>query len=200
MCEHCRESIAAIEHANPGFRANDLDQAEPLCRCQHVSVSEYSSGPVKDTEVLVRVLVAPQHMTGKRQPRAAALTDAERNGLSLLREHEATDEDIRKVAEGLVARARNHHGNKAGVFGVLRIHCGTVRNCVPECDDAPCYCVYDTALSELRPHTETFQRVAGVEDGIRELRRATLFSVLKTSFVSVGEFRGGLLLDLAPQQ
>ena len=115
-----------------GERAFRLDTSQPGCRCQNLSVSEHSSGPVECKEVLIRILVAPQHMDKKRRPRAAALSDAERNGLSVFREHQATNSEIREVAEGLVARARAANGEKAGVFGVLRMSCGTVRDAEPK--------------------------------------------------------------------
>jgi hypothetical protein len=147
--------------------------------------------------VLIRILVAPQHMK-KGLPKAAALSDAERNGLSMFREAEATDDQIRAVAETLVNRAREKNTAKAGVFGVLRIRCGDIRRCIAPPENEPGYCVYDTALLETPSHAEAFQRVHNCELPIQDLRRNALFAKVESTFVRVQDFRQGLLADLAP--
>lgn len=200
-CAECRATFVALDEAvDPEkSRAVRLDEAQPECRCQAVSVSAFSSGPVKDEETLIRILVAPQHVDKKGRPRAAALSDAERGGLSVFRDAQAKDEEIRTVAEGLVSKARSTNGAKAGVFGVLLMQCAIVRSCRGESDDAACYCIYDTALPDSPGHAETFQRVSDVAEPVREDRRRVLFGLVKERFIPVGQFRNGLLLDLAPQ-
>jgi len=196
----CQKAFAELNNLEGGAdRARRLDQARPNCQCEKHSVSHHSSGVVASSEILIRVLVAPQHMAGRSRPRAAALTDAERTGLSVLREGTATDEEIRSVAEGLVARARRSNGDKAGVFGVLKMECGVVRGVAAESDATSAYCVYDTALLELGSHAEIFQRVHDVEAPVHEERRKKLFDVVRPTFVSVADFRNGLLADLAPK-
>ncbi|MFG1246026.1 hypothetical protein [Xanthobacter flavus] len=165
-----------------------------------MSVSEYSSGPVEPDEILIRIIVAPQHINPKKkQPKAGALADAERGGLSIFRATQANNEDIRKVAQGLVERARVNNGEKAGVFGVIQMRCQIIRECRAQGESAPAYGVYDTALQDLRAHSEAFQRVFGVEKDLMEERRAILFSAVQSEFVSVHDFRGGFLADLAPK-
>jgi hypothetical protein len=200
QCAACRATFFELQAVQPSSsRAIKIDELQPSCCCQRHSVSEFSSGPVKSEEVLIRVLVAPQHMDKRKElPKAAALTDAERSGLSVFREHQATDEEIRKVAEGLVKTARAAQGDKAGIFGVLRMPCATIRTCRAEADDDPAYCVYDTAEKYIPSHAEAFQRVHDVEDGLREERRRLLYAAVKSEFVSVDKFRNGLLSDLAP--
>jgi len=158
---------------------------------------------VSSDETLIRLLVAPQHMKKGGGPKAAALTDAERAGLSVFRECHATDDEIRKVAENLVETARVAQGNKgdkAGVFGVLRVPCVTIRSSKAPSDTAPAYCVYDTAEKDIPSHAEAFQRVAAASDGLPDERRRILFDAVKSEFVAVDKFRGGLLDDLAPKQ
>lgn len=199
-CENCKATFALLEGGSvkSSDRALELDQREPLCRCQKHSVSEHSKGPVADNEVLIRLLVAPQHMHKKGGPKAGALSDAESHGLSLLREDTASDKDIRDLAEFLVSRARKNNGEKAGLFGVLRMSCATIREfCAPD-EDKPCYCVYDTGLKDRTCHAEAFQRVANSDKAVHDLRRNNLFSVVRTTFVPTSEFRGGILNDLAP--
>lgn len=121
-CAECRASFAALEMLDDSRRrATEIDRAQPNCRCQPFSVSEFSAGVVINSEKLIRILVAPQHMNNKRAPKAAALTEAETHGLSLLRDEVATDDEIVEVADGLVTRARRSANAKAGVFGVLLI-------------------------------------------------------------------------------
>jgi hypothetical protein len=199
-CEHCRGTFSDLEREDvPIPRAIRLDQVQPNCRCEEHSVSEFSSGPVANDEVLVRLLVSPFHMQKKKAlPRAAALTDAERGGLSTFREKEATKEQIRTVAESLVKRARLAD-SKAGIFGVLKLKCSVVRDFCADGDTHGSYCVYDTALRETTSHAEIFQRVAGADADLIDDRRNKLFASVKSEFVHVSIFEDGLLLDLAPE-
>jgi hypothetical protein len=200
-CAACQATFDALDAPiDPAHecRVLQIDRAHPNCRCQDFSVSKHSIGRVDDDEVVARILVAPQHMDKKGRPRAGALSDAERNGLSLFRENHAKDHEIRRVAEGLVARARQSQGDKAGVFGVLLMQCGIIRAFQRE-GESPCYCLYDTALVDSPGHAEVFQRVADVELPICEDRRRLLFGLVKNTFVPVADFRDGLLLDLAPR-
>ncbi len=199
-CIECRATFVALNNHEPhSERAVRLDELQPGCRCQDHSVSDHSLGRVEPGETLIRVLVAPQHIGRDKLPKPAALSDAERSGLSVFRESQATDGEIRNVAEGLVERARASQGDKAGVFGVLRMPCITVRECRADGECAPGYCVYDTAETLIPSHAEAFQRVHGTDDALRDARRKTLFSLVKSGFVSVEDFRDGLLRDLAPR-
>lgn len=196
-CASCRATFANLE-CEGSERARLLDEKEPGCRCQLASVSDHSPGRVTETEFLLRVVVAPQHVTKAGLPRAAALTDAERGGLSIFREAHATDEQIFAVARQLVDKARARQGKKAGIRGVIRIECASVRSFCEESDDTPCYCVYDTGTMDTPSHAEAFQRVAGVDASVCEGRRRGLFNRVKAGFISVDEFRDGLLRSLAP--
>ena len=102
-CDDCLAVFAALSRLEISkMRAVRLDEACPSCKCSDVSVSEFSPGPIANPELLVRLLLAPQHMNKKRAPRAAALTDAETHGLSLFRDEHATDQHIITQAEQLV--------------------------------------------------------------------------------------------------
>lgn len=203
-CSECRSTFTGLDEAAASVgetRAAALDRLQPGCRCQIYSVSDLSTGIVRDDEVLVRLLVAPQHMNSRGRPKAGALTDAERGGLSLFRDDQVADEEIRAAATGLVERARRGQGdkaNKAGVFGVLRISGREIRACRRPGEEA-CYCLYDTAQPDVWGHAEAFQRVARTPLEVCEDRRRILFEALQSSFIPVGEFRNGLLLDLAPR-
>lgn len=194
---------ATFQGMKPPFaereRAQHLDEQHPLCSCQPHCVSEYSIGPVQDDEILIRVLISPQHMHKKRvEPLPASISSAELGGLSVFREAQATDIQIRRVAEGLVALAKQSGNAKAGVFGVLRFSCGVPRHMVIPLEARPGYGVYDTGLRENASHSEVFQRMHGTADEIKLARRTTLFGLIKPTFLAVAAFRNGLLNDLAP--
>jgi len=197
-CTECEATFAELKTGPSGGRSQRLDAAQPCCRCEDASVSPHSPGCVGHGECLIRVLVAPQHVDKKGRPRAAALADAETHGLSLFRAGHIDDDLLRTVAERLVERARAAQGAKAGVVGVLVMSCETIRKPRDEVDTGPCYCVYDTALKENHAHAEAFQRVNGIPDELRDGRRRLLFQAVRSDFVPVTIFRGGILSYLAP--
>jgi hypothetical protein len=199
-CDACGATFAALATGGASQnRALCLDQDQPNCCCEAVSVSAHSPGPVANAEVLVRILVAPQHMKSNGRPRPAALTDAETHGLSVFRHGHATNGEIRLIAEQLVERTRRgNQGKKAGVFGVLQIPCDTVRNFRWGQETTPSYCIYDTAREDAAAHAEAFQRIADTDAATVLGRRQDLFAQVEPTFVSVAEFRSGLLADLAP--
>jgi hypothetical protein len=200
-CETCKDTFAALAALEAEGRNNErarlLDEREPECRCESASISEYSPEAVQDAEVLIRIIVAPQHVTKSGGPRAAALSDAERTGLSVFRDGHASNDEILGVARELVARAKRSHGDKAGVRGVLQIECRAFRAFRRD-GEKPSYCVYDTALEQRISHAEAFQRISNVDEAIRDARRSELFGQIKAGFIPVDKFRGGLLKDLAP--
>lgn len=197
-CAACRASFSSLEEVSGREKALWLDQAEPGCRCQHFSVSPYSRGVVDPSEVLFRVLVAPQHMDKKKRvPTQAALTHAETMGLSLLRERYATDDEVRFVATRLVTSARAANNAKAGVFGVLRMTCDRIRTFKTAGESDPAFCVYDTATQNLPSHVDAFQRIFNVDASLLGARRKSLFALVEKDFEPVETFRNGLLMDLA---
>jgi hypothetical protein len=106
-CTSCGTTFAALANINTKGRAQWLDQQEPGCRCQRISISEHSPGPVDDTEILIRIVIAPYHVHPKTgSPKASALTHAESIGMSLFREGRATDNEIRAAAEQIIRNAR----------------------------------------------------------------------------------------------
>jgi hypothetical protein len=201
-CPSCRSTFDALKDSLESERAARLDELQPRCCCQSHSVSRHSVGIVGATEVLIRLLVAPYHMNKRKLPRAAALSAAENIGLSVFRENQATDAEIRNIAEGLVRRARDSQGDKgdkAGIFGALMMPCASIRESKADDEIDPAYCVYDTALEHIPSHAEAFQRVRAADEALREARRLALFTSVQSGFVSVENFRKGLLSDLAPK-
>ena len=128
----------------------------------------------------------------------ASISSAELSGLSVFRDAQATNDQIRQVAKDLVEQAQQNGNTKAGVFGVLRFTCGVPRYMVIPLEARPGYGVYDTALKDNPSHSEVFQRMHGTADDIKLARRTELFKIIKPTFLSVIAFRDGLLKDLSP--
>jgi hypothetical protein len=164
-------------------------------------MSDHSPGLINGREVLMRVVVTPIHMHRKRKDEvtAACLSQAETSGLSLLRREHASNDEVIEVATRLVENARQSHGDKAGVFGVLEMQAAMVRGFIADREADRSYCLYDTAEPTRPSHSEAFQRVNGVAEEVRLLRRTGLFNLIKGQFVPVTAFRDGLLRHLAPK-
>ncbi len=195
--ESCADTFATIGPDDfEGDRAAYVDERHCLCQCEACSVSRFSPGPVASEELLIRLVIAPQHVNRKKLPKAGVLSDAERNGLSMLRAT-ATDAEIVQSATGLVQRARERNGPTAGVFGVLHLRCETIRSFCMETEVTPCYCVYDTALEASLSHAEAFQQTFGINVDVRDQRRRQLFELVSSTFEPVATFRGGLLQNWA---
>jgi hypothetical protein len=161
-CASCKATFASLPDINRKEYALWLDQEQPLCRCQRISVSDHSPGPVEDAETLVRIVVVPYHFnrkTGSLKP--SVLTHAESIGMSVFREERANNDEIRATAMTLVQNARAAMAAKpAGVLGLLRINCEAIRTFCWEAETDPCYCVCDTARADAPAHADAFQRVA----------------------------------------
>ena len=207
-CATCRETFAGLRSVDPTSDcAHWLDQREPQCRCQVVSVSEFSRCPVENEETLVRIIVAPQHLHRRtKEPKATTLTHAQTIGMSVFRENLATDKEILDAAKTLVARARASAARggrgdekKVGVLGVLRMTCEQIRTFRWETEPDPCFCVYDTATRLAPAHADAFQRIANVSPEVQDARKNALFAHIKSGFLPVEKFRNGLLAGLAPE-
>lgn len=195
-CTACRASFD--DSQNDSQRAAAIDATHPHCECQSVPVSDLSPGVVDDSELLVRILVSPIHIKGMKV-KGSAFSRAETTGLSVVRDHYATDAVVLQVAQALVDSARQANGDKAGVVGVLLVKASAIRG-VRADDEAPCYCVYDTAIVENVAHAEALQRVHGCEPDLILLRRSILQREVEHTFISATEYRNGLLSVLAPTQ
>lgn len=196
-CEACRASFDAAETMRDE-RAVFLDASHPLCACEANPASELSPGAIDASETLVRILVTPVHASRDGRVKGAAFSRAETTGLSLVRDAHASDEEIFRVAEALVAGARTANGNRAGVIGVLLIRKSEIKEVICEVDNFPAYCLYDTALLDNKGHAEAFQRVDSAPLELKTLRRAALHKRVERSFVKPEDFRKGLLVPLAP--
>jgi len=128
-------------------------------------------------------------------------------GMSVFRDGLASDDEILTAAKQLVHNARaaalrqgKNKDKNVGVFGVLRMSCGEIRSFRLAGEPDPSYCVYDTATRAAPAHADAFQRIANGRPEVVDARRNALFECLKAGFVSVDQFRGGLLKSLAPER
>lgn len=140
----------------------------------------------------------PFHVDRKKNRlKEGAITAAERSGLSLFRESQVTDKEIRGSAEEIINKARSKGNEKAAVYGILRVKCSVFRSF--RCDNGlQCYCVYDTALEDKPSHSDAFQTTYGAdEENKKKRRRGLLLHLHEWGLIKVENFRNGLLLDLA---
>lgn len=181
--------------ADPSLSAADLDSLAPNCVCEQCSNSPY--GMIESSETLIRFVVPPQHWDKKKQRvKAAALSQAETQGMSVYRCGYCSDEELLRAAQDLVGPKRQQVPT-AGILGVLVLPADAVKSCLNE--SSPPYCIYDTELPNKPSHADVYQRVANCPDTIRQERRLELFQLVKDKFVPVADFRGGLLLPWAAQ-
>lgn len=180
-------------------RVIEIDRLHPHCGCQEFSISKHSPGALTAGEVLLRIVISPQHVK-KGKPKAAVLSHAETQGLSVFRDNFASDAEILHVATQLVNGARQNQPNpeKVGVFGVISMTVGAIRSLVGPNESEPGFCVYDTGKIDIPSHAEAFQRMNGVPEGVPGQRRTALFTLVQSGFVPVTSFRNGLLSNLAP--
>jgi hypothetical protein len=178
-----------------------VDAEAPDCACEACSLS--AIGPVLLEEVLVRIVVSPHHIDRKKNRcRSAALSHAETFGMSTFRSAHATDQEILATATALAESARGSDPN-AGVFGVLLLPAQAVKAIVDPGMPTPVYCIYDTALEAdaklpARPaHCDVFQRVDSTPQTVQQERRQRLFAAVQATFMTVAQFRNGLLSGLA---
>lgn len=202
MCEReaCKTSFESV-YSTTELRkewASKIDALSPKCACQTSTVSDYSRGPIENDEYLIRLVIAPQHYnTKKKVVKDVVLSHAETCGMSVFRD-DAPDTEIMLVADQLVQSAKDKGNSSAGLIGVLRFKCADVRQFIPQDEQIPAYCIYDTAKKELPSHGDTFQRINGFDKNCHDIRRKALFALIGSTFVPTAEFRGGAFLRLAP--
>jgi hypothetical protein len=88
----CRDLYSQCLRNGRDFGAA-ADEHFPDGRCEHVSVSEHSPGPVHHNERRTRLVIHPIHMDSGK-PVAVVFNDAWNSDLSLFRERKATDAEI----------------------------------------------------------------------------------------------------------
>ncbi len=124
-----------------------LEELHPQCLCEKFSVGQNSPGPVKDAELLHRIIVSPRDydpVQGKISARPFEKVFT--NGLSVWRAI-GHDNDVRiLMMDGL---SRNTNDPRREVFAVCELRAGDVRNMMSE-SAQKVFCIYDQTVARAR--------------------------------------------------
>jgi hypothetical protein len=201
-CDTCRELV----RSEPGStRAERIDRSCPDCACEHGFVGALADAKrVDDKETLYSVIVTPPDME-EGQLIVTTLTQAERQGLSVLRGDAANEEFIE------VARQRKEtqisKGLKPVPFGVAEFSCASVRmlradaNSPGRAIGAKLFCIYDCDIEQLPYHAEIFQtwpRGLSKSKSFASLKsdRRRLLAIVSAAIIPATIFRGGILAGI----
>lgn len=116
-------------------------------------MSRHSPRPVSESEVIVRFVFSPLHVTKKGDLKPSLFSQIATNGCSVQRDDVATnDELINFVRSFLLAKS-----NRAWI-GVVSSSCDAIRAIsAPTGDNLRAICVYDTGEPHNQAHAEMFQ-------------------------------------------
>src|SRR5262245_25774028 len=182
-----------------------LDSSCPSCACEHGCVGSLpDAARVDDSEALYSVIVVPPDME-EGQLVYAILTQAERQGLSVLR-GAARDEEFVSVARQRIQSGASR-GQVRAVHGVAELKCGEIRalradpSSLGRQDQARLFCIYDTDSPDLPHHADIFQTwPRGLSKNrsaaSRKQDRLRLLELYKTNIITAAVFRGGILKQI----
>ncbi|WP_155952208.1 hypothetical protein [Pseudomonas sp. CHM02] len=140
--------------------------------CESQSVSQASSGVVRDEEFVHRYVFSPVHMDGDKV-KTAFFSDCQHGGLSCQRSDEhVADAQIHDRGHMMVAlynEARNDSDDPRTYLGVVTAKCCDIRMLKPRPEvadqmavwDQPMMAIYDTAKIEDERHIDIFQLAVG---------------------------------------
>ena len=119
---------------------------------EQVSQSEFSCGPVKDREDIIRIIVSPHHVeTGDFRLKAAAFLRSELQGSGASVERKTLTDPTR-----LTHSSRKLLTNRdRSIAGYALVECSSVRAIVDDMGDRT-FCVLDTALECNPAHGDIF--------------------------------------------
>lgn len=185
----------------------------PMCECEAAPPVEGGHGRVSSGEILSMYLGSPRHSREKYNddkaikeagfPYKSNLFDAAfGGGLSVMREHKATDSEIqlqaKKIAVGLQADDPNN-----GFFSILQFDADVIFSSVSTGSKVRQFCVYDTPIdvddvgNEVFSHADIFP--AGPRKTVARTLRTAMRILLRQAVASnyeelaVSDYRGKVL-------
>jgi hypothetical protein len=184
-CRDCQRRLAAHPERAAMFAAE-----HPECRCDKVSISAFSPGPVGNEEILVRFVVDPKHVNPDGTIEVGFFHDASRNGLSLSRRRYLSDNKLHesgnKYLESMQAREDKDATQKGRdptllrLAGLVSFSAGQVRS--HQIDGERRFCLTDSARREERFHADIMFNGDFTKKSVRsklreELRKTVLGKV-----------------------
>ncbi|WP_204103248.1 MULTISPECIES: hypothetical protein [Spirulina sp. CCY15215] len=133
---------------------------DPQCTCETISVSNDSPKIVEDEERLIRQIYSPIHIdeeTGNIKP--LAFNDVKDKGMSVNRKTYCSKEELlRKIQSKL--NLDKKRGKDRTFFGAIQAICHDIRSIKTD-DDRRAFCVYDTANKNNVSHADICQAFSG---------------------------------------
>lgn len=142
----CSGCVAVWRNASRNEKAQALDAHVLSCGCEVGSLQPPAGEPVKDSELIVRVLTSPDGMdadTGEILTRR--LTALFSSGVSVIREG-ASDDEIRLTVRELTSAAEPQR-----IVGCVLVRASAIRHLDP---NLRAYCIYDTPDGSKERHAD----------------------------------------------
>ena len=200
-CDSCREILS--QEDNPKL-ADAVDAKHPACSCEKWSVGTGSSGPVGNSERLVRLVSSPRDFDPDKgllleQPFYKVFG----NGLSVCRSIAGNAEVVDLATEALAHAPEHPH---RAMMHVCEVEAGAVRSMKSDDGGHP-FCIYDQTVSRIDrqkapvpSHAGIFQRLPPPGTADRKKLQKDLAGQLREKFIAgaidLADFRDGLLVTL----
>lgn len=147
---------------------------DPDCHCE--SISHSALGPVTDGELLVRAIIAPEHIDEKGCPKPSAFqsVDLMERGLSVLRADKADTAEIDRQADALRKGDQSKwvHCMMIGVAGEVRA--------LRDSKGRKAFCIIDDEMDNQPMHATIMRSADQGRSDIKELR-AELMKIFNTT-------------------
>lgn len=185
----------------------------PICECEAAETVAGGHGPILADELLSMYLGSPRHSREKYKdqkeaekhkfPYKSNLFDAIFvGGLSIMREHKATDDEIKiqakKIATGLQSDDPNN-----GFYSILQFGSEVIFTSTENDGDNRCFCIYETPIdlnvvgNEIFSHADIFPAgpIGSTARSLRTIRRIQIRQAVASKYreMVVSEYRDNLL-------
>lgn len=181
----CREFFE--QHAQNPQKVHILRQTGFAYEWEALSASKHSPSPVKDEEIVVRLILNPIHIdleTGTLKP--TAVTDVKDKGCSVDRlRHTSIDDSVNAGRKNAEAKNLSNPGKeRRTVCGTAVLNAKEIRNITVN-ERTKAFCIYDTALELNKSHADVCQVVSDRGQEARSAR-LQLLQLADTSFQLLG--------------
>lgn len=180
--EVCR---LVFNEAENKAKAESLDAHSPQCACESHTLGSEKAEPVVDDEIIIRVLVSPDHIDlDTDELMSNRLTAVHSSGLSVLRQC-ASDDEIRLTVHQLTQETAEPNT----LYGAAIMRASEIRSLNE--DNLKWFCVYDTYADQKPSHADVFGTTPlGSKSSIRKQksdRRGVLAQVIIDNLIRAEE-------------
>lgn len=164
----------------------------PDCECERATVSDFSPGPVRNDEILIRTLYSSIHINNQtHEVDPAAFSDVLKRGLSVDRKSYISQRKLEIKAQKKIEQDLEAGKTRRAFLGVTVANCSDIRSLL-ERDTNRSFCVYDTATEDNCAHADicqAFVHLPGTEKRkvLDRKLRALLAQQFSNRILSAGE-------------